>query len=159
MTALLKSHIMMRTLRFMCLVRIDGRRQLAITAYCVHSFFDASLNGGDASPLTMSSHVYSEIQVLQSGASPPTICIRASAVFGIPPTCSPRDASVGTVRAPICIAAPTPASHTIPLILSSTVVGLVVAGCKILALSQLGSDKNVRVMNGVVERPLCPDIS
>src|SRR5260370_11767193 len=39
--ALLKSHILMRTLRTLGAVGIDGRRQLAVTTYCVHSFFDA----------------------------------------------------------------------------------------------------------------------
>jgi len=36
--ALLKSHIVMRMLRGLGVVGIDGRRQLAVTAYCVHSF-------------------------------------------------------------------------------------------------------------------------
>jgi hypothetical protein len=39
--ALLKSHIVLRTLRMLGIVGIDGRRQLAVTTYCVHSFFDA----------------------------------------------------------------------------------------------------------------------
>ncbi len=44
--ALLKSHIVLRTLRMFGILGIDGRRQLAVTAYCVHSFFDAYLKRG-----------------------------------------------------------------------------------------------------------------
>jgi hypothetical protein len=63
--ALLKSHIVMRTLRLFGLVGIDGRRQLAVTAYCVHSFFDAYLKGTGVSRLKISSPLYPEIQVLE----------------------------------------------------------------------------------------------
>ena len=62
--ALLKSHVVLRTLRMLGLVHIDGRRQLAITAYCIHSFFDAYLKGSGASQLKISSPLYPEIQVL-----------------------------------------------------------------------------------------------
>jgi hypothetical protein len=41
--ALLKSHIVLRTLRMLGILGIDGRRQLAVTADCVHNFFDAHL--------------------------------------------------------------------------------------------------------------------
>jgi dienelactone hydrolase len=61
--ALLKSHIVMRTLRMLGLVGIDGRRQLAVTAYCVHSFFDAYLKGESSRP-RISSKRYPEIQWL-----------------------------------------------------------------------------------------------
>jgi hypothetical protein len=44
---------------------IDGRRQLAVTAYCVHSFFDAYLKKTDPSRLKISSPLYPEIQVLE----------------------------------------------------------------------------------------------
>jgi predicted dienelactone hydrolase len=63
--ALLKSHIVLRTLRMLGIVGIDGRRQLAVTAYCVHSFFDAYLKGTSVSRLNISSPLYPEIQVLQ----------------------------------------------------------------------------------------------
>jgi predicted dienelactone hydrolase len=63
--ALLKSHIVMRTLRMLGMVGIDGRRQLAVTAYCVDSFFDAYLKGASASRLKISSPLYPEIQVLE----------------------------------------------------------------------------------------------
>ena len=32
------------------MLRIDGRRQLAVTSYCLHSFFDAYLKGTTAHP-------------------------------------------------------------------------------------------------------------
>lgn len=43
--ALLKSGIFRGLLRVFGKFRIDGRRQLAITAYCVRSFFDTYLKG------------------------------------------------------------------------------------------------------------------
>jgi predicted dienelactone hydrolase len=63
--ALLKSHIVLRTLRALGVVGIDGRRQLAVTAYCVHSFFDAYLKAGTGSPPKIASPLYPEIQVLE----------------------------------------------------------------------------------------------
>lgn len=63
--ALLKSHIVMRTLRTLGILGIDGRRQLAVTAYCVHSFFDAYLKGASVSRLKISSPLYPEIHVLE----------------------------------------------------------------------------------------------
>jgi hypothetical protein len=43
---------------------IDGPRQLEVTAYCVHSFFDAYLKGAGGSRLRIASPRYPEIQVL-----------------------------------------------------------------------------------------------
>lgn len=63
--ALLKSHIVMRMLRLLRVVRIDGRRQLAITAWCVHTFFDAYLKGADGSRLNILSPRYPEIEAFQ----------------------------------------------------------------------------------------------
>jgi predicted dienelactone hydrolase len=63
--ALLKSHIVMRMLRGLGVVGIDGRRQLAVTAYCLHNFFDAYLKRASVSPLKISSPLYPEIQVLE----------------------------------------------------------------------------------------------
>jgi len=60
--ALLKSHIVLRTLRAAGILGIDGRRQLAITAYCVHSFFDTYLKGERTSRLKIRSPLYPEIQ-------------------------------------------------------------------------------------------------
>jgi dienelactone hydrolase len=63
--AILKSHIVRGTLRMLGLVGIDGRRQLAVTAYCVRTFFDGYLKGPSVSPLKISSPLYPEIQVLE----------------------------------------------------------------------------------------------
>jgi dienelactone hydrolase len=63
--ALLKSHIVMGALRALGVVGIDGRRQLAVTAYCIHSFFDAYLKGTSVSRLKISSPLYPELQVLE----------------------------------------------------------------------------------------------
>ena len=63
--ALFKSHIVLRTLRMMGILGIDGRRQLAITTYCVHRFFDAYLKGSGVSRLDLPSPLYPEIEVLE----------------------------------------------------------------------------------------------
>ena len=63
--ALLKSRIVRGLLRLFGKLGIDGRRQLAVTAYCVHSFFDAYLKGPSDSRLKISSPLYPEIQVLE----------------------------------------------------------------------------------------------
>jgi hypothetical protein len=63
--ALLKSRIVRGVLRLFGKLGIDGRRQLAVTAYCVHSFFDAYLKAASASRLNISSPLYPEIQVLE----------------------------------------------------------------------------------------------
>src|SRR5207253_2738174 len=62
--ALLKSHLFRAILRVFGKLGIDGRRQLVVTAYCVHSFFDAELEGGSLSPLENPSPNYPEIRVL-----------------------------------------------------------------------------------------------
>jgi dienelactone hydrolase len=61
--ALLKSQIALGTLRLLHVVGIDGRRQLAATAYCVHTFFDAYLKSPGISQLNISSPLYPEIHV------------------------------------------------------------------------------------------------
>jgi predicted dienelactone hydrolase len=63
--ALLKSRILRVVLRLSGKLGIDGRRQLAVTAYCVHSFFDAYLKGASVSRLKTPSPLYPEIQVLE----------------------------------------------------------------------------------------------
>jgi pimeloyl-ACP methyl ester carboxylesterase len=63
--AMLKSHITLRTLHMLGMVRIDGRRQLDVTAYCLRSFFDAYLKGTGVSRINISSPLYPEIQVLE----------------------------------------------------------------------------------------------
>ena len=61
--ALLKSHIVLGALRRLGILGIDGRRQLAIAAYCVRSFFDANLKGLPGPRLDLASPLYPEIQV------------------------------------------------------------------------------------------------
>jgi predicted dienelactone hydrolase len=62
--AVLKSQIVRGVLRVFGILGIDGRRQLAVTAYCVHSFFDAYLKGTSVAPPKISSPLYPEIQDL-----------------------------------------------------------------------------------------------
>jgi pimeloyl-ACP methyl ester carboxylesterase len=62
--ALLKSHIALRPLRLLGFVGIDGRRQLAVTTYCLRTFFDAYLKEKGASRLKISSSLYPEIRIL-----------------------------------------------------------------------------------------------
>ena len=61
----LKSHILLRALRVFGIVGIDERRQLAVTAYCVHTFFDAYLKGAGVAKPEISSTLYPEIQVIE----------------------------------------------------------------------------------------------
>jgi dienelactone hydrolase len=58
--ALLKSGFVRGVLRLLGQLRIDGPRQLAITAYCVRAFFDAHLKG---MPPRIGSPLYPEIRV------------------------------------------------------------------------------------------------
>ncbi len=63
--ALLKSRLLRGVLRVTGRLGIDGRRQLAVTTYCLRSFFDVYLKRGTGSPLNISSPRYPEIQVLR----------------------------------------------------------------------------------------------
>jgi pimeloyl-ACP methyl ester carboxylesterase len=63
--ALLKSGIMRGVLRAFGKLSVDGRRQLTVTTYCVHSFFDAYLKGTSVSRFKISSPLYPEIEVLE----------------------------------------------------------------------------------------------
>ena len=62
--ALLKSHLVRGVLRAAGKLGIDGDRQIAVTAYCLHTFFDANLKRS-VSPLMISSSLYPEIQVVE----------------------------------------------------------------------------------------------
>ena len=64
-SALLKSHVLMRALRLFGVVGIDGPRQLAITTYCVHSFFDAYLKGTGATPPRILTPTYPELHAVE----------------------------------------------------------------------------------------------
>jgi hypothetical protein len=61
--ALLKSHLVLRTLRLFGILGIDGWRQLAVTAYRVHRFFDTYLQAAGPLRPEISSALYPEIQV------------------------------------------------------------------------------------------------
>ena len=63
--ALLKSQIVLRTLRMFGVVGIEGRRQLAVTTYAVHSFFDRYLKEASSTPLNLSSPLYPEIRAFE----------------------------------------------------------------------------------------------
>jgi hypothetical protein len=63
--ALLKSRLVRIVLRMFGQLKIDGSRQLAVTAYCVRSFFDAHVKGTNTSPLQIASPQYPEIEVLE----------------------------------------------------------------------------------------------
>src|ERR1700716_4074203 len=59
--AMLKSPLVMRVLRTVGVVRLDGRRQVALTAHYISTFFDVYLKGTPASEL-MSRGEYPEIE-------------------------------------------------------------------------------------------------
>jgi predicted dienelactone hydrolase len=59
--AMLKSPLLMRVLRTVGVVRLDGRRQVALTAHYISTFFDVYLKGAPASELT-SQPEYPEIE-------------------------------------------------------------------------------------------------
>lgn len=61
--ALLKSGVLRSALRLTGLLRIDGQRQLAVTAYCVRSFFDAYLKGEGSIPPQIASPEYPEVRI------------------------------------------------------------------------------------------------
>ncbi len=62
--AVVKSHIGLRILRILGIVGIDGRRQLAITTYCVRRFFDEHLKHADGPVLTIPDSRYPELERL-----------------------------------------------------------------------------------------------
>jgi pimeloyl-ACP methyl ester carboxylesterase len=64
--AVVKSQIVLRTLHWLGIIGVDGRRQLAITAYCVHSFFDMYLKPAGAAQFKIPSSRYPEIEPLPS---------------------------------------------------------------------------------------------
>ncbi len=61
--AILKSPLLMGAMRGLGIVHIDGRRQLAIAAHCISTFFDVYLKGAPASELASLSE-YPEIKVV-----------------------------------------------------------------------------------------------
>jgi predicted dienelactone hydrolase len=63
--ALLRSHTFRWILRKISKLGIDGPRQLAVTSYCIRSFFDAYLKQTTVFRPTISSSLYPEIQILE----------------------------------------------------------------------------------------------
>jgi hypothetical protein len=61
--AMLKSPVVVGTLRTLGIVRLDGRRQIAVTAHCIRTFFDVHLKGSPASELKSQSE-YPEIEMI-----------------------------------------------------------------------------------------------
>ena len=59
--AMLKSPLVMRALRTLGIVRLDGRRQVAVTAHYISTFFDVYLKGAPASELKSQTE-YPEIE-------------------------------------------------------------------------------------------------
>ena len=62
--ALLKSPVVQRMLQTVGMLGIDGRRQLAATSFCLHSFFDAYLKGTAARP-QLQTATFPEIRILE----------------------------------------------------------------------------------------------
>jgi hypothetical protein len=72
--SVLASHLVLGTLRLFRVLKIDGRRQLAITTHCVYTFLDARLKQASASPLNLS--LYCQIYLTtqrRRGATVPTV--------------------------------------------------------------------------------------
>jgi len=63
--AVMKSSVVRGLLRVFGKLGMSGRRQLAVTAYCIRSFFDANLKGAGSSRSSIASPLYPEIQVLE----------------------------------------------------------------------------------------------
>jgi hypothetical protein len=61
----LKSGIVLRALRLFGVLRIKGARQLAVTSFCLHSFFDVYLKGEGVRPLKLTSQQHPEVKVLE----------------------------------------------------------------------------------------------
>jgi len=63
--ALLKSHFVRGVFRVFGMLGMDGARQIAVTAYCVQTFFDHYLKDESISPSEFSSSLYPEIEVVR----------------------------------------------------------------------------------------------
>ena len=62
--AMLKSPLLMSMMRVIGLVGIDGRRQVAVTAHYIVTFFDVYLKGATASQLQNQSE-YPEVEYIR----------------------------------------------------------------------------------------------
>jgi len=63
--AVMKSSVVRGVLRVFGRLGMSGRRQLAVTAYCVRTFFDTYLKGEDALGSTIASPAFPEIRILE----------------------------------------------------------------------------------------------
>lgn len=63
--AVLKSPFLMDLMHILGIVHLDGRRQLKITAYCVHTFFDKYLKESDTSAFKIRAPQYPELQKIK----------------------------------------------------------------------------------------------
>ena len=63
--ALLKSGLFRGVLRVLAGLRLEGRRQVEVTAYAVRTFFDAHLKGATGSTVALPAAAFPEIVVLQ----------------------------------------------------------------------------------------------
>ncbi len=63
--ALLKSSLVRGVLRLLGKLGMSGRRQLAVTAHCLDTFFDMHLKGAGGSRLTITSPLYPEVRLLE----------------------------------------------------------------------------------------------
>jgi hypothetical protein len=62
--AMLKSPLLMHVMRTLGIVRLDGRRQIAVTAHCIGTFFDVYLKGALASKLKNQAD-YPEVEYIE----------------------------------------------------------------------------------------------
>ena len=62
--AVLSSGFLRGLLHLFGILTIDGRRQLAVTAYCVHTFFNAHFQQAVTTRLNLPSPVYPELEAL-----------------------------------------------------------------------------------------------
>ncbi len=60
--AVLKSPLLMNLLHILGIVHLNGRRQLKITAYCLHTFFDKYLKESDTSAIKIRTPLYPELE-------------------------------------------------------------------------------------------------
>ena len=63
--AVIRSPPVMRVLRVLGIMHLDGLRQIAVTTHCISAFFDTYLKGTGTSQLNLSSPLYPEIKVLK----------------------------------------------------------------------------------------------
>ena len=63
--AVMKSALVRGVLRLLGRLRIDARRQLAATSYCLRTFFAAHLNGPASTPPAIPSPLFPEARLVR----------------------------------------------------------------------------------------------